>query len=179
MNTNQNNQNNQNNQMNSNNKNNQKNVIDAEEQPFPNSKEDVYFSNLNLQFFPRNTYCNYRKYENKNPALNNYNVDLEGPVNRLERDSDPYTKIRTPPPNGELYGGPQTNRAWGSIHVIPTATNYINNNLHSANPPPGATIQYVSNDRFGNNYSPMPGIQWYNPTSPHLKNKFNIKGPYF
>ena len=40
---------------------------------------------------------------------------------------------------------------------------YIQNNLRSANPPPGATEQYVGGDRLGNNYAPMPGTYWFNP----------------
>ena len=143
---------------------------------YPDFNEDPYFSHLNLDFIPSNNYCNYKRYENKLPEQNNYKVDLDGPVNPLERDKDPFTRIPDLPPNGGLYGGPQTERPWGSIPVTPTATNYIHNNLLSANPPPGATIQYVSNDRFGNNYSSTPEIKWYNPLSPHLKNKFNIKG---
>ena len=42
-------------------------------------------------------------------------------------------------------------------------TNLIHFNLRSANPPPGATEQYVGTDRLGNNYVPMIGVNWYNP----------------
>ena len=41
-------------------------------------------------------------------------------------------------------------------------TNLIHNNLKSANPSPGATVQYVGTERLGNNYVSMPGVQWYN-----------------
>ena len=39
--------------------------------------------------------------------------------------------------------GNESNKPWMPIKVTPTATNYIQNNLLSANPPPGATEQYV------------------------------------
>ena len=38
-------------------------------------------------------------------------------------------------------------------------------------PPPGATEQYPGDNRLGNNYTPMPGINWY-------KSSYNNSGPY-
>ena len=66
------------------------------------------------------------------------------------------------PPNGGLYGGPQSTKPWANIPVVPTIANLIHQNLRSANPPPGATEQYPSTERLGNNYMAMPGIRWYN-----------------
>ena len=38
-------------------------------------------------------------------------------------------------------------------------------------PPPGATEQYPGDNRLGNNYTPMPGVNWY-------KSSYNNAGPY-
>ena len=64
---------------------------------------------------------------------------------------------------------------YASIPVIPTATNMINNNLRSANPPPGAINQYPGTNRDKNNYIPMPGVYWYNDTNPVNKGPYSIK----
>lgn len=90
------------------------------------------------------------------------------------RDNDPFTAIPKPPPNGGLYGGPQSNKPWATIPVIPTAANMINKNLLSANPPPGANVQYPGGNRLGNNYQTMPGVYWYNP--PNGNGKYLLKG---
>lgn len=73
------------------------------------------------------------------------------------------TTIPPSPPNGGLYNAPQVTAPWGNIPVIPSDLNLIHYNLRSANPPPGATEQYVGTDRMGNNYAPMIGVYWYNP----------------
>lgn len=121
-------------------------------------------------------YCKYTEFKQETQQKNDYDVDVGGSVEPTKRDNNPNKEMPPSPPNGGLYGGPQTEREWGSIAVIPTTTNYIYNNLHSANPPPGATTQYVSGDRFGNNYSPMPEVKWYNPTSQNLNGMFHLKG---
>lgn len=90
------------------------------------------------------------------------------------RDNDPYTAIPPSAPNGGLYGGPQSNRPWASIPVVPTTANMINQNLLSANPPPGANVQYPGSNRLGNNYQAMPGVYWYNPDG--MNGQFAIKG---
>lgn len=71
--------------------------------------------------------------------------------------------ISAPPPqyNAGLYTGPQFNGPWGAIPVTPTTTNMINNNLASANPPPGALTQYPGNNRLGNNWIGMTGVDNY------------------
>ena len=64
---------------------------------------------------------------------------------------------------------------YASIHVIPTATNMIHNNLRSANPPPGAIHQYPGTNRDRNNYIPMPGVFWYNDTHHVNQGPYSIK----
>jgi hypothetical protein len=63
--------------------------------------------------------------------------------------------------NAGLFSGEQATGPWGSIKVEPTTTNYINNNLKSANPPPQALTQYQGTDRGGNNTQEMPGVVDY------------------
>lgn len=121
-------------------------------------------------------YCKYTEYKKETPQKNDYDVDAKGSIEPTKRDNNPNNEMPPSLPNGGLYGGPQTEREWGSVAVTPTSTNYIYNNLRSANPPPGATTQYVSGDRFGNNYSPMPEVKWYNPTSQNLDGMFHLKG---
>lgn len=79
------------------------------------------------------------------------------------RNGNDITAIPASSPNGGLYNSPQSTGAWANIPVIPSDTNLIHYNLRSAHPPPGATEQYVSTDRLGNNYTPMIGVYWYNP----------------
>ena len=121
-------------------------------------------------------WCPYINYKYETPRQDHYPVDVAGKVNEVSRDKNPSTKIKDSPVNGGLYGGIQSERPWSSIAVTPTATNYIYNNLRSANPPPGATEQYVSLDRFGNNYSPMPEVKWYNPVTKSGSGLYKIKG---
>jgi hypothetical protein len=42
-------------------------------------------------------------------------------------------------------------------------------------PPPGATEQYPGDNRLGNNYTPMPGVNWYNSSYDRNNGPFNIK----
>merc|ERR1711990_1238892 len=63
------------------------------------------------------------------------------------------------------------------VPVTPTTTNMINKNLVSAEPPPGATEQYIGTNRQGNNFTAMPGINWYNTTNESNPGPFNLKGP--
>ena len=105
----------------------------------------------------------------------NIPVDLNSEVELHERWNSPETRAPPPVPNGGLYGGPQAVGEHASIHVIPTATNMIHNNLRSANPPPGAINQYPGTHRDRNNYVAMPGVCWYNDTHPINKGPFEIK----
>ena len=103
----------------------------------------------------------------------NYSIDVNSNVPLHLRDNNPFTQINRNTVNGELYGGNESNKPWMPIKVTPTATNFIQRNLLSANPPPGATEQYVGTNRIGNNYTAMPNIHWFNPSSStgpyHLK----------
>tara|TARA_Y100000389_G_C17381872_1_gene474823 strand:+ start:608 stop:1033 length:426 start_codon:yes stop_codon:yes gene_type:complete len=114
---------------------------------------------------PNFNWCPYAEYKpSKSENLQgNYSTVKVGQVtpelrNRNENDSMP-----PPPPHGGLFRGPVLGKPWEAIPVTPTMTNYIQNNLRSANPPPGATEQYIGGDRLGNNYAPMPGTYWFNP----------------
>ena len=118
----------------------------------------------------------------------NYPVDVVSSIPPSNQWSNPY--VSSPPPsyNAGLYGasigqdpltanGPQFNGPWGNVPVTPTTTNMINKNLVSAEPPPGATQQYVGTNRQGNNFTAMPGINWYNTTNQSNPGPFNLKCP--
>lgn len=92
----------------------------------------------------------------------NYPVDVESSVPPELRANDPNTTLAPPPVNGGLFSGPQSTQPWAAIPVPPSATYMIHHNLVSAGPPPGATEQYPGGQRTGNNYTPMPGVVWYN-----------------
>jgi len=96
-----------------------------------------------------------------------YQTLTEGLVAPEKRDFDANTAIPESLPNGGIFGGPQSTEPWANIPVTPSGTNLIHYNLRSANPPPGATEQYVGTDRLGNNYNPMIGVYWYNPEDRH------------
>lgn len=102
----------------------------------------------------------------------NYSVVEAGSVPPAFRDNGPDSIMPQVARHGGLYSGPESKNPWNSIPVTPTMTNYIQNNLRSANPPPGATEQYVGTPRLGNNYAPMPGVYWYNP--PEMSGKHAI-----
>jgi len=108
-------------------------------------------------------------------ARENYPVDKNSEVPLHERWNDVDTMAPPPVPNGGLFSGPQAMGEYSSIHVTPTATNMIHNNLRSANPPPGATEQYPGTNRLGNNYVAMPGVYWYADTHPVNKGPFEMK----
>tara|TARA_Y200000002_G_C22456189_1_gene568418 strand:+ start:178 stop:687 length:510 start_codon:yes stop_codon:yes gene_type:complete len=105
----------------------------------------------------------------------NYPVDKNSKVPLHKRWNSPDEEAPPPVPNGGIYGGPQAVGDYASIHVTPTATNLINNNLKSANPPPGATEQYPGTNRLGNNYIAMPGVFWYSDTHPVNKGPYSMK----
>ena len=114
---------------------------------------------------------------NNNRKTLNIPVDLNSGIPLNQRWNNETTGAPPSPANGGLFGGPQAVGEYASIPVIPTATNMINNNLLSANPPPGATTQYPGTNRLGNNFSTMPGINWYNDTTNVNPGQFRIKGP--
>ena len=82
-----------------------------------------------------------------------------------EYDSSKYTQYPGHTLNAGLYTGEPFNGAWGNVPVVPETDVYIHQNLRSANPPPGAIVQYPHNVRPGNNYQAMPGVTKFNPAT--------------
>ena len=74
-----------------------------------------------------------------------------------------YVPPPAPSPNGGLFTGPSPPKGapYAAIPVTPDTDYLINVNLKSANPPPGATLQYPGNIRPGNNYQSFPGLSPY------------------
>ena len=123
-------------------------------------------------------YCPYM--EIKAPH-GSYKTLTDGLVAPEKRSMNENTSIPDSLPNGGLYNAPQATGPWASIPVIPSDLNLVHFNLRSANPPPGATEQYVGTDRLGNNYAPMIGVYWYNPEQArgmyqmHVTNKKDLQ----
>ena len=114
---------------------------------------------------------------NKYYIDNDYAVDVKTNVPPELRDSNPTTPMPQGIPNGGLYRGPQINK-WYVPHDVPATTTYFNQVLLrniSPSPPNGATEQYPGNQRPGNNYIAMPGINWYKSAYPRNNGPFNIK----
>lgn len=106
-------------------------------------------------------YCPYM--EINAPHGGSYKTLTEGLVEPKIQATDQNTAIPAPLPNGGLYNAPQATGPWANIPVIPSDLNLTHYNLRSAHPPPGATEQYASTERLGNNYAPMEGVYWFNP----------------
>ena len=91
-------------------------------------------------------------------------VDAPSTVPPAQQSSGPMASMPPPAPHGGLYGpsAPPAQGGWGSIPVTPTAVGY-SDNLRSANPPPGATEQYMTgaSNRRGNSYSAKTGVHHY------------------
>lgn len=104
-----------------------------------------------------------------------YLVDLRTDIPPQYRSNNPHTAMPANPINGGIYGGESSKKPWMPIAITPTATNYIHRNLLSANPPPGATEQYVGTNRLGNNYSATPEVYWMNEVHPQNHGPFNLK----
>lgn len=122
----------------------------------------------------------YNKKTNENVKCvikDNYRVYKKSAIPFELMDSSPDTQMPKPPKNAGLYGGVEEVLPWLPKSEIATATNYMKL-LESANPipPPGATKQYVSIDRLGNNFSPAPKVKWYAKTTKVNCGPFNIKG---
>ena len=112
------------------------------------------------------------------PHGGSYKTLTDGLIAPEKRSTNENTAIPPSAPNGGLYNAPQSTGSWANIPVIPTENNLIHYNLRSAHPPPGATEQYPSTDRLGNNYAPMIGTYWYNPEAMrgmYYMNTTNIK----
>jgi len=105
----------------------------------------------------------------------NYTIEVKSNIPSEYRANDPNTSMPQNPKNGGIYGGNSSKEPWMPISITPTATNYIKNNLKSANPPPGATEQYIGTNRLGNNYTSMPEIYWFDDGHWRSKGPFNLK----
>lgn len=114
-------------------------------------------SNYNL---PILGYCPYM--EINSPHGGSYKTLTDGLIPPEKQASSKDIGIPDSLPNGGLYNAPQSTGEWANIPVIPSDLNLIHYNLRSAHPPPGATEQYASTERLGNNYAPMLGVYWYN-----------------
>ena len=108
---------------------------------------------------------------------NDYPVDIKSKVHPYLRAEDADSMVPNPPINGGLYCGPQNNAPWMPISVPPTTAYYMQHLVRNADPapPPGATEQYPGDNRLGNNYTPMPGVNWYNSAHERNAGPFNIK----
>jgi len=137
------------------------------------------FNTINNNFTPftpkQNTgYMGYCQYMDISCQNGSYKTLTDGLIEPERRMNDDNTAIPNSLPNGGLYSGPQSTGPWANIPVIPSDTNLIHYNLRSANPPPGATEQYVSTNRLCNNYTPMIGVYWYNPEDSHCMYRMNV-----
>jgi len=114
-----------------------------------------------------NKQCN-RCYED-----NDYPVDIKTNIKHNLRWSDANTEAPKSKVNGGLYCGPQNNAPWMPKPVVPTTTYFMQELLKNCDPPPppGATEQYPTENRLGNNYTSMPGVNWFNSA-------YGERGPY-
>ena len=121
------------------------------------------------------SWCPYSRYLPSNSTYANGDYTVVSSTQVPPHLRNTLRTAMPPAPNhGGLFSGPPSNNPWNSISVTPTMTNYVQNNLRSANPPPGATQQYVGTSRLGNNYVAMPGVYWHNPAN-HMNGKYAIK----
>ena len=86
----------------------------------------------------------------------------------------PPNQVPGPSYNGAVTIGEACQGGHCSIPVTPLDSNLIHNNLLSANPPPGANINYPGVNRLGNNHLEMPGIHAYVGTEEN-PGPFNIQ----
>lgn len=113
------------------------------------------------------------KHCNKCYVNNDYPVDIKTNINPKARWTNAKTVAPQPEVNGGLYCGPQSNAPWMPKAVIPTTTYFMQELLKDCDPPPppGATEQYPTENRLGNNYTAMPGVNWFNSS-------YDNRGPY-
>lgn len=106
-------------------------------------------------------YCNYPPNHITEFKFMNKACPFEG----AEKPDYQKPEIKPSPiPNGGLYTNiPQEKQPWHSVPVVPDMTYMISENLKSANPPNGATSQYIGTERPGNNSVTMPNVYKYKP----------------
>lgn len=117
-----------------------------------------------------NTHNEYCEYPPKHITKFEY-VNTKCPFDK-QAGNEIYKPVGLPatPINGGLYSqaSPLGVQPWHSIPVKHDATYYVSENLKSANPPPGATEQYVSMPRPGNSSVELPAAKKYNPNGQNL-----------
>ena len=108
---------------------------------------------------------------------NDYSVDIESNVPHSLRSFDANNQMPEPLVNGGLFSGPQSNADHMPKPVVATTTYFMQELLKTANPPPppGAMQHYPGDNRLGNNYTPMPGVNWYKSAYEGNKGPFHIK----
>jgi len=108
---------------------------------------------------------------------NDYPVDVKSNVHPYLRAEDTQSAVPPPTVNGGLFCGPQNNSPWMPKYVPPTTTFFMQNLVRNADPapPPGVSEQYPGENRLGNNYTPMPGVNWYNSAYARNTGPYNIK----
>ena len=108
---------------------------------------------------------------------NDYPIDVASEVHPYLRSEDTQSSVPPPMINGGLYCGPQNNAPWMPKYVPPTTTFFMQSLVRNAdpNPPPGISEQYPGENRPGNNYTAMPGVNWYNSAYERNQGPFNIK----
>ena len=106
-----------------------------------------------------------------------YPVDVKSAVHPYVRSEDTQSSVPPPMVNGGLYCGPQNDAPWMPKYAPPTTTYFMQTLVRNADPapPPGAAEQYPGENRLGNNYTSMPGVNWYNSAYPRNAGPFNIK----
>ena len=99
-----------------------------------------------------------------------YPIDPESTNPQKQIMSKPQIPAPPSPPNGGIFGGPQSTAPWANIPVTPDMHVLITQNLASANPPPGAMKQMVGTNRLGNNTIVQPPVGWFQPPmTPYLQ----------
>ena len=120
---------------------------------------------------------NNRKNTNRKSAKRNKKMGKKTRVkkrkNRVKVGGNPPAGIPKPDVAAGLYTQ-EFKGPWGNTNITPTTTEYVNKNLVSANPPPGATTQYPGTIRQGNNYDTYIGVNDYVGTSKN-SGAFKIK----
>ena len=108
---------------------------------------------------------------------NDYPIDVKSDVHPYLRAEDSVSEIPPPMVNGGLYCGPQNNAPWMPKYVPPTTTYFMQELVRKADPapPPGVSEQYPGENRLGNNYTTMPGVNWYNSAYSRNNGPFSFK----
>ena len=107
-----------------------------------------------------NHYGGYKNISQYNIQMKKYRQKGCGRTINVPK-THPTNSVPGPSFNGAVTIGETCIGTHCAMPVEPTATNMINNNLNSANPPPGANVHYPGTDRLGNSSLLMPAINDY------------------